>query len=180
MGIKSIIRRVKLFIIGVVILLGFLCLITVFLPSKITISRWVLINANEKAVATQINEFKNWKNRYPAFQSKNISAKISSPGDSSFVILTNENEKKLSLALSKSSPEDINIRLTEEDQQPKTYRFILLPGSAGQTQITWNVNIELGWYPWKKLGGIFLDKVTGPQYEAVLQNLKIAAEKDVH
>jgi hypothetical protein len=182
MGIKSsyLIRRAKLFIIGILILIGFLCLITVFLPSKITVSKWILINANEKTVAMQIDDFKNWKNWYPAFQNKNISVDISQQNDTSFVTLTNENRKKISLVLLKSSPENINILLSEEKRNTKTYQFVLLPNAEEQTRLIWNVNIELGWYPWKKLGGIFLDKVSGPQYEAILQNLKKAAEKDVH
>ena len=84
------------------------------------------------------------------------------------------------MILLKSTPENISILLSEEDGSTKKYEFILLHNGAGQTQLTWNVNIELGWYPWKKFGGIFLDKVTGPQYEAALQNLKMAAEKSAH
>ncbi len=170
-------RRAKLFIIGVLILVGLLCLVTVFLPSKITVSKSVLINANEKAVATEIDDFKNWKNWYPAFQNKNISIDFPPQGDTPVVILTDENKEKLTLSLLKSSQQNINILLADEDGNTKTYGFILSTNSAGQTQLTWNVNIELGWYPWKKFAGIFLDKVTGPHYEAALQNLKIAAEK---
>jgi hypothetical protein len=35
------------------------------------------------------------------------------------------------------------------------------------------------WYPWEKAKGIFLDKVSGPQYEAALANLKKAVETKV-
>src|SRR5664279_1695215 len=94
-------HKVKLFFIAVFILLAFLCLITVFLPSKITVSRSVLINAKENKVAQQIDDFKNWKNWYPAFQNKNISVNISQQNDTSFVTLTNENRKKISLVLLK-------------------------------------------------------------------------------
>jgi hypothetical protein len=173
-------RRAKIFFIGILILVGFLCLITIFLPSKIRVSKWISINANEKAVAMQINDFNNWKNWYPAFQNKNVSINILQQNNTSIATLTNEKGKQLSLILLKSSPEDINILLSEEEENAKTYQFTLIPNSKGQTQITWNVNIELGWYPWKKFGGIFLDKVTGPQYEAILQDLKKAVEKDVH
>jgi hypothetical protein len=34
----------------------------------------------------------------------------------------------------------------------------------------------MGWYPWKKIQGIFLDKFTGDQYVAAMKDLKIAAE----
>ncbi|HEY5405564.1 MAG TPA: hypothetical protein VIJ92_00690 [Ginsengibacter sp.] len=174
-------RKAKLFLIGILILVGFLWLITLFLPSKIVVSRWVTIDANENVVAMQINDFKNWKNWYPAFQNKNIHADVSQQNDSTpFVTLTNENGKKLSLVLSKSSQKNINIQLLEDDRNAKNYEFVLLPNNKGQTQLTWNVDIELGWYPWKKLGGIFLDKIIGPQCEATLENLKIAAEKEVH
>ena len=173
-------RRAKLFLIGILILVGFLWLITLFLPSKITVSRWTDIDANQSAVAAQIDDFSNWKNWYPAFQNKNINVEMSQQNDTPIVTLTNENGKKVSLALSKFSPQNINIRLLENDQNSKTYRFILLPNNKGQTQVTWNVDIELGWYPWKKLGAIFLDKIIGPQCEAALENLKKAVEKDAH
>ena len=65
-------RKAKLFVIGILILVGFFWLITLFLPSKITVSRWINIDANESAVAAQIDDFKNWKNWYPAFQNENI------------------------------------------------------------------------------------------------------------
>ena len=173
-------QRAKLFSIAVFTLLAFLCFITVFLPSKVTISKSVLVNANAMAVAMQINDFKNWKNWYPAFQNKDISADISQRGDTSFAILTNEDGKKISLTLLKSSAENINILLSGENGRGKNYQFILIPNGEAKTQITWNVNVDFGWYPWNKFAGIFLDKVSGPRYEAALQNLKVAAEKDLH
>ena len=171
-------RKAKLFLIGITILVGFLWLITLFLPSKITVSRWVNIDASESAVAAQINDFKNWQNWYPAFQNEKNSIDVSQKNDTPVVRLTGENGKKLTLMLSNSSPQNINIRLFEDDQNSKTYRFDMIPNSKGQTQLTWNVDIELGWYPWKKLGGIFLDKIIGPSCEAALENLKKSAEKD--
>jgi hypothetical protein len=174
-------RRIKLFFITVFILLAFLSLITVFLPSTVTVSKTVLIKANENEVAMQIEGFKNWKNWYPAFQNKNIIVNESQKNDTSFATLTNENRKKISLVLLKPGiPGIINILLSEENKNNVTYQFILLPHGAGQTQLTWNVNTTLDWYPWKKLAGIFLDKITGPQYEEALQNLKATIENVAH
>lgn len=173
-------QKVKLFLIGMLILIGFLWLITLFLPQRITVTRWVNIDAGEDAVASQINDFKNWKNWYPAFQNENISVDISQKNDTPSVTLTNKNGKRIFLALIKSSQQNINIRLIDDDQNLKTYRFVIVSNNKGQTQLTWNVDIELGWYPWRKLGSIFLDKFIGPQCETALENLKKAAEKDVH
>ena len=172
-------RQAKLFFTAVVILIAFLCLITVFLPSHIIVSKWVTVNANENAVAVQVNNFNNWKNWYPAFQNKEVTVNISEQDNKAVATLTNKNQKKVILSLLKSSPENISVYVSEENGNSKTYQFVLSPNGAGQTQITWNVNMQLGWYPWRKFAGIFLDKVTGPQYEAALQNLKIAVEKNV-
>jgi len=55
-----------------------------------------------------------------------------------------------------------------------------LPNGTGQTQFIWNVNTTLDWYPWKKLAGIFLDKIAGPQYADALRNLKATIENSPH
>jgi hypothetical protein len=39
------------------------------------------------------------------------------------------------------------------------------------------VNTYFKWYPWEKIKGIFLDKISGPQYESALVRLKEFAEK---
>ncbi len=74
-------------------------------------------------------------------------------------------------------PENINILLFAVNENRVTYQFLFSPGKAGTTLLTWNVNTKLPWYPWEKITGIFLDKINGPQYGEVLQNLKISVEK---
>jgi hypothetical protein len=170
-------RSIKMFAIVVVGLLGFLGVVTLFLPSKVTVSKSILINATQTEVAKEINTFKNWKDWYPAFQNQHIVVTTSQKSDSSFATLTDERQRKLSMSMIKSGPRNIDILLLAEDEKNITYQFIFSPDPTGQTQLTWNVNTTLGWYPWRKIAGIFLDKVTGPQYREALQNLKSAAEK---
>ncbi len=172
-------RRVKLFSILIITLLGFLCLVTLFLPSKVTVSKSVYINAPESKVVQQIDKFKNWKNWNPDFQAKNISV-IIPDSDSSRVILSDERERKFSMKMIKYGPENIGIILSSENKTPVTYQFIFSNKNTGKTLLTWNVNTTLPWYPWKKITGIFLDKIAGPQYETVLQNLKSVVEQDSH
>ncbi len=172
-------RRVKLFSILIASLLAFLCLVTLFLPSKVTISKSVYINAPRSKVAQQIDNFKNWKNWNPDFQNKNISVAIPD-NDSSQVTLSGERKRKFSMKMIKHSPENIGIILSSENKTPVTYQFIFSNKDTGKTLLTWNVNTTLPWYPWKKITGIFLDKIAGPQYEAVLQNLKSVVEHGQH
>jgi Polyketide cyclase / dehydrase and lipid transport. len=169
-------RRIKLFVIGVCMLLAFLCLATIFLPSHIIVSKTVVMNVNEEKVAEQIQNFQNWKNWYPLFQDANINVSITRNMDTSFATLTNQNQKRLRLILLKSAKDFFTIFLNEKSKNNETYYFILKANGTGETQLTWNINMELGWYPWKKFAGILMDKIKGPQYEAILQNLKTAAE----
>ena len=84
--------------------MGFLGIVTLFLPSKVTVSKSILINATEAEVAKEIENFKSWKNWYPAFQNQNIAITISQKNDSSFVTLTDEKQRKLSMSMIKSGP----------------------------------------------------------------------------
>lgn len=169
-------RSVKVFVIGMIIIFSFLSILTIFLPSKVTVSKSIIINAPEVEVAKEINSFNNWKQWYPAFQDHDISVTISQKNSSSFVTLTDQRNRQLSMTIIQSAPENINILLSEENKNEVSYQFILMRGRNGQTQLTWNVNTILSWYPWKKITGIFLDKINGPQYEEILQNLKTAVE----
>lgn len=170
-------RSIKVFVISLIVMIGFFGMVTLFLPSKVTVSKSILINATEAEVAEEIETFKNWKNWYPAFQNQNIAITTSQKSDSSFVTFIDKKQRKLAMTMIKAGPENIDILLFAENKNNITWQFILSANSTGQTQLTWNVNTTLPWYPWKKITGIFLDKVTGPQYQEVLQNLKIAVEK---
>ena len=75
------------------------------------------------------------------------------------------------------SMDTINVDLQTNGKRLTNYQFVILPGNKGHTQIVWNVNTNLGWYPWKKIQGIIMDKVTGQEYTLALQNLKKIAEE---
>ena len=169
-------RQVKSFIGAVLILIGLLSLVTIFLPSKVTVSKTILINAKDSAVRAQVEDLKNWKNWYPAFQNKNMIITQSIRNDTVFGELSAENQNKLRVAIVIPQQSTINIFFADIKKQKENFQFLVVPGSAGKTNVTLNVNSDLGWYPWKKLVGIFLDKITGPEYEAALKNIKKAAE----
>ncbi len=166
------------FIFTILTILIVIFLASFLLPSKVTVSKSVLINASQDKVEKEIEDFNNWKNWYPAFQNENVSV-ISNPIKPGFinsVSVTDTTGKISYFDLVSSGRDTINIIATQSSTKIN-YQFILTPHIDGQTQITWNVNVLLGWYPWEKVKGIFLDKIAGPQYEVALLNLKKAAEK---
>ncbi len=167
------------FIFSVLVILILIILAGLLLPSKVTVSKSTLINATQTRIDSEIQDFNNWKNWYPAFQNENVSV-INNPAKPNIlnsISLKDDKGKQLDLDLVESKPDTTSIILESQSTTKVNYQFILTSHSDGQTQLTWNVNTTLGWYRWEKIKGIFLDKISGPQYEAALANLKKASEK---
>jgi len=153
-------------------------LISLLLPSHVTVLKYVEINAPTEKVMNQIVNFEEWKNWYPAFKDENISV-IKNPSPKnvlSSVTLKDVNGKSVNLKLVDTSQHIIDIQLQSSSLTKVNYQFVVVQKMNNQTQVTWNVNIDLGWLPWKKIQGIFMDKFSGQQYQMALDNLKKTAE----
>lgn len=172
--------RIIRFIIFLVAIFVIIFLISLLLPSKVTITKAVDINATPEKVAEQIISFEEWKNWYPAFKNENVTV-IKNPSNAnviSSVTLKDNKGKFVNLNIVDTSNHTIEIELPSSSSTKVNYQFIITPKLNNQTQLTWNVNANLGWLPWKKMEGIILDKFSGEQYKDALDNLKNAAEND--
>ena len=167
--------RFIIFLAGVFI---FIFLVALLLPSKVTVAKSVDINASHDRVKNQIVNFEQWKNWYPAFEDENITI-VKNPSTKdviSSVALKDKEGKTILLNLVDTSNNKINIDVESASSTKVDYGFLLIPKLNNQTQLTWDVNINLGWYPWKRIEGILFDKFSGSQYEAALDDLRKAAE----
>jgi hypothetical protein len=125
----------------------------------------------------QIANFEEWKNWYPAFKDENVTV-IKNPLKTSSVTLENKKGKTITLNLEYLHQNTINIQVESSSSTKVNYQFILIPKMNNNTELIWNINIHLGWLPWKKIEGILLDKFSGNQYEAALDDLRKAAENN--
>jgi hypothetical protein len=168
------------FIVFILAIFIVIFLISLLLPSKVTVTKSVAINASPERVSNQIMNFKNWENWYPAFKDENITVTRNSDNKKalSSVTLKDKNGKTINLNLIDSTKNSILIQLESSSATKVNYQFILAQKINNQTQLTWNININLGWLPWKKIEGILLDKFSGNQYETALDNLRKAAENN--
>ncbi|MGN6534073.1 MAG: SRPBCC family protein [Ginsengibacter sp.] len=166
------------FIIFLLLVFIVIFLIGLLLPSRVTILKYVEINAPAEKVMNQVVNFEEWENWYPAFKDENIAVTKKPPakGVLSSVALKDKHRKSVNLNLLDTTGHIIDIRLKSSSSSQVNYQFVLVPKVNNQTQLTWNVNINLGWMPWKKIQGIFMDKFSGQQYQVALDNLKKAAE----
>ncbi len=172
-------RKVKLLVAGILLILCFVFVITLFLPSKVTVSKSIEIDTSVAGVAREINDFNNWKNWYPAFMDKEITISIVSSQNlspASTATLRDKEGHEIIFHMVSISMDSIIVDLQPNNKSAIKYQFIISPHKEGYTQVVWNVNTDLGWYPWRKLQGIIMDKVTGPEYIVALQNLKKVAE----
>ncbi len=171
--------RVLKFVLGVSVIFVLILLMSLLLPSKVSVSKSTLINASPVRIDSMIQDFDNWKKWYPAFQNDAVTVVTDppKPGIISSVSLKAADEKKMTLNLVESKRETTVVALESNASTKVNYQFIVTSHGNAQTKLTWNINTTLRWFPWEKIKGIFLDKISGPQYESALAQLKAAAEK---
>ena len=168
-------RLLKAFLIGATGLFIFITLLSLLIPSKAKVSRTVVIdNVAKDKIYTQVIDLKNWKNWHPSFSSNlaTISFGNITTGENASCDIT-YNNKITHLQITKTDTASISFKLTtagENDISNQIY-FYAIPGQQ-QTRIDWNAITHLHWYPWDKFYAIFIDKLTGPGYEAALNGLK--------
>ncbi|MEO6289912.1 MAG: SRPBCC family protein, partial [Ginsengibacter sp.] len=153
--------------------------IAFLIPSTVIVSKSIQINASQIQVAGQIENFKNWNNWYPSFSNKSVSVTaldIQKDSIYSSVQLSDSMGRDIIFTLLPSSGNTLKINLKTNKNKTINYQFILFPGGEGHTLLVWNINTYLGWYPWQRLRGLIMDKITGPAYISALENLKKAVE----
>jgi hypothetical protein len=169
--------RLLRFIIFIVVICLFIFVIALLLPSKVTVAKSVLIKASPQEIENQIINFERWKGWYPAFKDQNILLiKIFENTDKPSAIFKDQSGKKITFKIVSADSQLIHIEVNSSTAAKVNYQFLIAPRLNDESQLTWNVNTDLGWYPWNRIQGIFLDKFSGVQYESALENLKRSAE----
>lgn len=167
-------RKAKWFIAGILMLVLFFFAITLLLPSKVTVTKSIIIDASFQKVNEQISNFSNWKNWFPAFSDKQTQMKLSTLENHPSATMQDKNGHEVVFTIVSSEAGKIDIDIVANKKQSITYQFMIVSNNNPGVQVIWNVNTDLGWYPWKRVQGIMMDKLTGPEYELALQNLRKA------
>lgn len=173
-------RLFKGFFIVLAGLFIFITILSLFIPSRLMVTRAVVINAPAGKVFNEINNLHNWKHWQPVFI--NDSAKITfntgadgvsdfcewdSKGKKNTVTITSKSNNSIAAVLKRSGETDVQNTIS-----------ILPLADSSQVQAEWNVLIRLKWYPWEKFYGIFIEKISGQGYEDALNSLKSYVENN--
>jgi Polyketide cyclase / dehydrase and lipid transport len=145
--------------------------ISLFIPSRIRISKAIDINAPKDSVMSQISDAAKWKNWYPGADSLEfvyMNGKVMGIGKDSMrgLIITAVKDSSVLAAYT-----GLHVKRSE------TGWNIIGGNNPGSVIVQWYMDFHLRWYPWEKFSSLLLEKRYGPQLEQGLANLKTLLEK---
>lgn len=168
-------RLIKLFLSGLIGLFIFITLLSLLIPAHPRVTRTVVIHtADTKKIMQQVSDLHLWKNWQPMFAADTTAIKYGTTGSGegatcsirisnrvTIVTINKVDTAALSFTLHTDGENDISNRIVATSMHP-----------VQQTKVDWIATANLSWYPWQKFYAIFMDKLTGPGYEASLNGLK--------
>lgn len=167
-------RKIIFITLGFLFILGMLSLLSLLLPSKITITKSVGVNASSAEVHDYINDLRKWPEWFLPMEDSTMNI-IYTDGDAS-VTIKDTKGKEIRLDKLASTSDTINVALRSPAATEVNYQFLLIPQNEYNTQIVLNVNTYFKWYPWEKIKGVFLDKMSGPMYQKSMYQLEKAID----
>ena len=171
-------KFIKGFVIGITGLFIVITLLSLLMPSKVMTVRSVVIHATAENVFAEIEDLDKWKHWHPVFRSDSSNIEISNPssGINAYAAWkSNGRQNKLLVTEIAEKQLKADFSRTGENTTDNIIAVTALKDS-NNVQAEWRVLTKLKWYPWEKFSGIFIDKMTGPGYEAALNNLKELVE----
>ena len=158
-------------------------LFSLLLPSSVKVERKVSIESTSELVFKQINELKNWSNWVQwAKKDSTIflmlsSYSVPSEGVGASFNWNSENDEigEGSIKISKSQPFEA-IELAMDFGVGVTLSYWNFQQKDNMVEVTWGVNVDLGFNPISKWYGLFMEKDIAKDLEGGLHNLKAYTE----
>jgi len=169
----------KGFVIAIAGLFIVVTLLSLLMPSTVLTARSVVIQSSSSKIMDQVKDFQNWKNWHPLFKhQKNIMISITSPGNKKCAEWESDN-KKHSLIMTDTAQNYARLIFQTCGENDMLNKIELINfKDSNNIQVEWSAVSQLKWYPWEKFSGIFIDKMSGPGYEAALNDLKYYVENN--
>ena len=150
---------IKLAVISLIMLFLLFTGISLFIPSKVNISRAVNLSGKAGDILNFIKDTSKWEQWYPAFDTLKASG--------TKILITGSTDSSVTAEFSNDKAKKI-IR--------STWQTIPYAGSDSIT-LQWSMHFKLRWYPWEKLGSLLYEKSYGQNMELALNNLRRMANK---
>lgn len=159
----------KLIIVGAIILTMMMS-IGLLLPRKISIAKAVVITGETDCATGLISDFKQWPQWFPVLKENLGEQQILSDDDSR--IVTNAGGE-INFHFQKRTGDSIRLLMSSPAANPMQLLFVIRREGDGPKRLNLIVNTTLKWYPWERIKGVFLDKITGQQYQEAIDNIAV-------
>ncbi len=160
-------KLIRLFFISIIAFFLLLTVVSLFIPSSVTVSRATNIAPGSVHILQHIADLRQWKNWHPQFND---------------IVLKNGIEKNnrvtsaiangIRLTVVASSDTTVSVEM-KKGEHPVVNNWKLIKYMPGDSLTIQNyIYFDVGWYPWDKFSSLMLDGSYGPVMEQGLQNLK--------
>jgi uncharacterized protein YndB with AHSA1/START domain len=152
-----------------------------FLPSKFTVQRTTLINAEPRKVYDLVVEPRQWT-RWSVWNQRDPAMRITYKGPPFGIGAkwewVSKTEGTGSMELTRVEPDRaVEYTLSFPEYNMRSGGAITLEPSGAATRVTWTGTGDVGGNPLKHYLAVTMDRMIGPDFEAGLANLKALAEK---
>lgn len=164
-------RIVKQLLIGFVVFGTLLWLISLLLPSRISVSKTVLVNAAHDKVTGMLLQIEDWKNWNPIMQDTMARYSMVSPQQIDWI---SADGVANTITLKQTAPDSISVLIRSNSKPVFSSGFTVVshPQDSLLTKIEWWMDEELRWYPWAKFYGLFSESFREAYLDNTLQGFK--------
>ena len=164
-------RFVRLALLSFIFLFLVIWVLSLFLPSHITLSKAINIKAPADSISAMIKDPLRWKSWYPGM---NTGLPYYENGVLKGMIVNNSDPRNpVYLKLDKDEGNLITAQFVGKNIKPviNTWR-IIEHTPTDSLALQWAMEFDLRWYPWEKFASLALEKTYAPKMEQGLIELR--------
>jgi hypothetical protein len=164
-------RLIKHFLISCVALFIILLIISLWLPSRVSVSKSILLSVSKDSVSNALLQIKTWQNWNPVLQDKNTTYHFL---DNNSVTWTSADNNVNTITLQHFSEDSISMVVITNNKQifESGFNVIKNTDNSGLTKVDWWISENLKWYPWEKFYGLFSESLKETYIENILKAFK--------
>lgn len=150
---------------------------SLLLPSKISLSRSVLIHASKERVTEALLNVSQWKNWNPILQDSGVHYVLEGPN---LVKWISNKGIPNSIQLHQVAPDSIQVVIQSGGKPVFTSGFTVVSHTEDSlfNKVEWWVREDVHWYPWEKFFGLFSERSREAYMDDNLQSLKYHLENE--
>lgn len=159
-------KIIRLIFFSIITFFVIACIISFFIPSRITVVRMVKVDKQKRSLLNKVNDLAQWKSWYPGFSKFNLK---DTKTDNGKTIIANANG--VLLEIKNTTDSSVTVAM-EKGGRITTAIWQMDKDLISDSLVFQNyMDFHLKWYPWEKFYSLLLDKTYGTQMMQGLQNL---------